>query len=84
MKTRVHPHVNTKKLARGFRNPERPGIISLTPDHSLESYITATEEMYRARAPVSEQPAPCAGFDFPVRRLPELVELELQELPPVG
>ncbi|GAI11420.1 unnamed protein product, partial [marine sediment metagenome] len=33
----------------------------------------------------SEQPAPCAGFDFPVRRLPELVEpLELQELPPVG
>jgi len=79
MKTRVLPY----KAGQGIQD-QRGLDFSLTPDHSLESYIIAKKEMYRARAPVSEQPAPCAGSDFPARRLPELVELELQELPPVG
>ncbi|GAH30894.1 unnamed protein product [marine sediment metagenome] len=80
------PPVNLK-LARGVRNPERPGIISLTPDHSLESII-ATEEMNRALAPFSaELPAAavvseCGYLGHPPRQ--ELEPVELQELPPVG
>ncbi|MBA7653604.1 hypothetical protein ES703_61460 [subsurface metagenome] len=66
-----------KKVARGIQEPERPGIISLSPWPSLRGLLNAIQEMFPAQAPFSavlELPAmaAAAGSDYLFRPPQEL------------